>query len=162
MMKMTDDLYKKKIKPLFAQAKFCSVATVNSKGMPHVSPIGSVVIVDKTRGYYFEKFTKNIPLNATTCEHACIMPVNSGSWFWLKSLIKGKFSKPPAIRLLVKLGNLREATETEGKVFKRKVNVFKKTKGYQLLWRDMSHIREFEIIEFKPVFIGKMTKSQFL
>ena len=161
-MKITDEIFNKKIKPLFAQAVFCSVATVNEKGQPHVSPIGSVVLLDKSKGIYFEKFTKSIPQNANNNQYATIMSVDDGKWFWLKSLIKGKFNKPPAIRLLVKLGELRKETDKEGQIFKRKVKLFKATKGYQMLWKDMSHIREFEILEYKPVFIGKMTRDQFI
>jgi len=161
-MKITDEIFKTKIKPLFAQAMFCSIATVNEKGFAHVSPIGSVVLLNKNKGIYFEKFTKSIPKNAITNQYATIMSVNDGKWFWLKSLMQGKFKKPPAIRLLVKLGELRKGTDQEGQIFKRKVNIFKRTKGYQLLWKDMSHIREFEIIKYKPVFISTMTSDQFL
>ncbi len=160
-MKMSDELFTKKIKPLFAQAMFCSIATVNEKGQPHVSPIGSVVLLNRNKGFYFEKFTKNIPNNIKTTQYATIMSVNDGKWFWLKSLFKGQFKKPPAIRVLVKLGELRKETEQEGQIFKRKVKLFKRTKGYQMLWKDMSHIREFEILEYKPVFIGQMTRNQF-
>ncbi len=161
-MKVDELMFKEKIKPVFSQAMFCSVATVNAEGMPHVSPIGSVVLNNSQSGWFFQKFTKNIPLNAEHCEYATIMAVNSSRWFWLKSLLKGAFKQPPAMRILVKLGQVRPATEKEGGKFKRRVNIFKRTKGYDMMWKDMSHIREFEIIEYKPVFIGKMTKNQFL
>ena len=160
-MKITNKIFNSKIKPLFAQAMYCSVATVNHKGQPHISPIGSIVLLNKNKGLYFEKFTKSIPNNADSNPYATIMCVNDRKWFWLKSLIAGKFKKPPAIRLLVKLGKLRKESDQEGNIFKRKVKLFKKTKGYQMLWKDMSHIREFEIIEYKPVYIGQMTRDQF-
>ena len=161
MMKMTDEIFKQKIKPLFAKAMYSSIATVNEQGLAHVSPIGSVMLVNKDRGVYFEKFTKNIPLNSKVNKYATIMCVNTSQWYWLKSLFKGQFVTPPAIRIVVKLGELRKETENEGKIFKRKVSLFKRTKGYQMLWKDMSHIREFEIIEYKPVYIGQMTREQF-
>ena len=160
-MKIYDKLFKEKVKPLFSQALYCSVATVNEQGIPHVTPIGSVVLKDKANGWFFQKFTKNIPENANNCEFATIMAVNAGRWFWLKSLLKGSFKEPPAMRILVKLGQVRPATTEEGEKFKRRVNLFKRTKGYDMMWKDMSHIREFEIIEYKPVFIGQMTKNQF-
>ena len=65
------------------------------------------------------------------------------------------------MRLLVKLGEFRPATDAEGQKFKRRVGLFKRTKGYQMMWQDMSDIREFEIIEYKPIFIGQMTSQQF-
>ena len=153
-MKITDEIYNKKIKPLFAQSVYCSVATVTEEGLPHVSPIGSIVLLNKNKGQFFEKFTKNIPKNTMQNSYATIMCVNDGKWFWLKSLIKGQFKNPPAIRLFVKMGALREATEKQGQIFKNKVKLFKKTKGYQMMWQDMSLIREFEIIsiEFKKIY----------
>lgn len=161
-MKITNEIYNKKIKPLFAQSVFCSVATVTEDGLPHVSPIGSIVLLNKDKGMFFEKFTKSISKNTNENSYATIMCVNDGKWFWLKSLITGKFNKPPAIRLVVKIGKLREGTDNEGQIFKNKIKLFKKTKGYQMMWQEMSQIREFKIIDYKPVFIGKMTRDQFL
>ncbi len=160
-MKINDLLFKQKIKPLFSQAVYCSIATVNEDGHPHITPIGSVVLNNKSQGWFFQKFTKGIPTNASHCKYATIMAVNDGAWFWLKSLIKGRFNKPPAMRLQVKLGPLRPATEAEMHKFQRRVKVFTLTKGHAMLWQDMSEVREFEILDYKPVFIGKMTQQQF-
>ena len=160
-MKMTNEIFKAKIKPMFARAMYSSIATVNENGNPHVSPIGSVFLIDKSKGYYLERFTKSIPHNLKGNNIATIMSVNDGKWFWLKSLIKGGFSQPPAIRLVVKLGQLRKQTNNESESFIKRVSIFKLTKGYELLWKDMSHVREFEIIDYKPVFLAKMTRKQF-
>jgi hypothetical protein len=160
-MKINDDVFNKKIKPLFANAVFTSVATVNAENQPHVSPIGSVYMLNKNKGFYFEKFTKNIGKNATQNSLATLMSVNVGRWYWLKSLLTGQFKTPPAIRILVKLGELRDGTESEMKLFQRRVSLFKKTKGYDKLWKEMSMVREFTVIEYKPVYIGPMTKEQF-
>lgn len=160
-MKMTNEIFNAKIKPMFAKAMYSSIATVNESGNPHVSPIGSVFLIDKNKGYYLEKFTKSIPENLKGNNIATIMSVNDGKWFWLKSLIKGSFNQPPAIRLVVKLGQLRKQNNNEAQSFKKRVNIFKFTKGYELLWKDMSHVREFDIIDYKPVFISKMTRIQF-
>jgi hypothetical protein len=158
---MTEEIYKSKIKPLFAKAMFTSVATVTEDGIPHVSPIGSVFLINKDKGFYLEKFTKNIPKNSKNMPYATLMSVNVSKWFWMKSLLKGQFKTPPAIRMVVKIGELREKSEQEASAFKKRVSLFKMTKGYALMWKDMSLIREFEIVDYKPVFIGKMTKSQF-
>ena len=160
-MQVDVPLFKNKIKPLFTQALYCSVATVRADGMPHVSPIGSVVLTDHQRGWFFQKFTKNIPKNAVQCEYATIMAVNAGRWFWLKSLFKGGFKSPPAMRLQVKLGALRSGDDTEIEKFQRRVSLFKRTRGYDLMWKDMSQVREFEIIGYEPVYIGAMTAKQF-
>ncbi len=160
-MKITDQIFTDTVKPLFSGAVYCSVATINEQGQPHVTPIGSVVLNNKNQGWFFQKFTKNIPKNIDHCPYATIMAVNDGKWFWLKSLFKGQFTSPPAMRLLVKLGELRPATATEADKFKRRVSLFKHTKGYAMMWQDMAQIREFDIIEYKPIHIGKMTSQQF-
>ncbi len=160
-MQIDDRLFKDKIKPLFSQALFCSVATVNAEGQPHVSPIGSVVLKDKSTGWFFQKFTKGIPANADHCDYASIMAVNAGRWYWLRALLRGQFNAPPAMRLVVKLGQLRAATDAEALKFKRRVSVFRHTKGHAMMRRDMAKIREFEIVDYKPVYIGQMTGQQF-
>lgn len=160
-MNMTNEIFYNKVRPLFSRSVFCSIATTSADGLPHVTPIGSVVLNDKSSGWFFQKFTQSIPKNSETCEYATIMAVNDGNWFWLKSVLMGTFKKPPAMRLLVKLGELRPANEKEANKFQRRVGIFRKTKGYRMMWQDMSDIREFEIIEYKPVNIGAMTKEQF-
>lgn len=160
-MKINEQLFKQKIKPLFSQAMFCSVATVDPDGIPHVSPIGSVVLEDKNQGWFFQKFTKNIPINTIGSEYATIMAVNDNKWFWLKSILKGRFKQPPAMRILVRLGQLKPASEQQSKKFRRRVGLFKRTKGYRMMWQEMSDVREFEIIEYRPVYIGAMTAAQF-
>ena len=161
-MKITDEVFNKKIKPLIAQSTYCSIATVSKEGVPHVTPIGSVIIKTKDSGIFYEKFTKKIPENSKHNQLATIMFVNDGNWFWFKSLFKGGFKTPPAIRMVIKFGELRQERAGEGNIFKRKVKMFSFTKGHKILWSDMSHVREFEIIDFKPVFIGKMTREQFI
>ena len=160
-MKITETIFRNKIKPIFAKAVFASIATVNEEGHAHVSPIGSVVVLSKDNGIYFEKFTKSIPKNIKKDDIATIMVVNTGRWFWLKSLIKGQFESPPAIRLVVKMGQLKEADVNEMTIFKRKVALFKKTTGYKQLWQDMSMVREFSIVDYKPIYLGHMTRKQF-
>ncbi len=139
-MKITDEVFENKIKPLIAQSTYCSIATVTKDGNPHVTPIGSVIMKTKEKGVFFEKFTKSIPVNIMKNNLATLMFVNDGRWFWLKSLFKGSFESPPAIRVLVKFGDLREEKDGEGKVFKRKVKIFSFTKGHKRLWSDMSHV----------------------
>ena len=44
-------------------------------------------------GYYFEKFPSNLPIHAKANKKICVLAVNSNTWFWIKSLFKGKFNK---------------------------------------------------------------------
>ncbi|WP_432736857.1 pyridoxamine 5'-phosphate oxidase family protein [Maridesulfovibrio sp. FT414] len=53
----------KEVEKLFSEVKHVSVATVDSDGMPRVSPIGSVTFTGENRGYYFEKFPEKMRAN---------------------------------------------------------------------------------------------------
>ncbi|WP_152088161.1 pyridoxamine 5'-phosphate oxidase family protein [Pseudoalteromonas sp. A25] len=139
-----------------------SVASVDGHGLPHVTPIGSLILGQLAGGqghaYYFEKFTKDLPSNLQYCNTVSILAVNSSKWFWLKSLVKGQFYCPPAVRLIAEVGPLRKATEVERMRWQNRVKWLSFSKGHKLLWRSMSHVRDLTIIDIKPVNIGKMTQ----
>jgi hypothetical protein len=147
----------KTIKSLIKNAFYCSISTITSDGNPHISPIGSVYLENEHGGYFIELFTKSMADKSGA--KACIMAVNTSPLFWIKSLIKGKFISPPAIRLLVTLGDQRKITNIEMERFQKKVKMFKWTKGHKLMWSKASYVRPFKVEKVIPVSIGKMTKS---
>lgn len=136
-----------------------SIATVSENGEPHVSPIGSLILGRPGEGFYFEKFPSNLPRNLSNNNQVCVLAVNSGKWFWLKSLVAGKFSVPPAIRLYGEVGELREATEAELLLWQKRVKSVSFTKGHKLIWRDMSKVRDIRFTRVEPVKIGQMTRG---
>lgn len=144
------------IKNLFKKSLFCSISTITSDGLPHCSPIGSVVLRDNTGGYFIEMFTKSFKNQEGN--KAVIMVVNSSLIFWLKSLVQGRFDSPPATRLLVTLHARREIKEDESALFKRRVNIFKRLKGHKLMWSSANFVRPYTIDKIIPVSLGKMTK----
>ena len=107
----------KEIKELFRQSFKSSfhyaIATVNGDGEPHVTPIGSLILGEPGRGLYFEEFPTQLPRNLQNNKRVCVLAVNSSRWFWIKSLVGGKFAGPPAVRLYGTVGEVREATEKE-------------------------------------------------
>ena len=136
-----------------------SIASVNESGEPHVTPIGSLILGSPAQGIYFEKFTKNLPQNYTNNKNICILAVNSSKWFWLKSLMVGRFKNPPAVRLHGIVGDLREATEKEVALWNKRVKIFSFSKGHALIWRDMSMVRDIEFTKIEPVHFGGMTRN---
>ncbi|MCG7550732.1 hypothetical protein [Pseudoalteromonas sp. Of7M-16] len=138
-----------------------AIASVTDDGEPHITPIGSLILAEPGKGYYFEKFTKQLPSNGRTQPKICVLAVNGGMWFWLKSLIKGEFGSRPAVRLYGTLGVLRDATDSEKARFQRRVKSTRFTRGYKLLWKDMSKVREIEFDRVEQVKIGAMTKRFF-
>lgn len=146
-------------KASFKSSFHCAIASVNHNGEPHVTPIGSLILGEPGRGVYFEKFPVNLKNNLKTNRHICVLAVNSSKWYWLKSLFLGQFTAPPAVRLRGIVGEVRDATETELKIWRSRVRSVRSTKGYTLMWEGMSKVREIEFTEMEPVFIGKMTRD---
>jgi hypothetical protein len=136
-----------------------SIATVTGKGEPHVTPIGSLILGKPGQGCYFEKFPQHLPQNLETNRQVCILAVNSSRCFWLLSLLAGKFSRPPAVRLHGVAGDLRKATDQEIELWQRRVRRVRFTRGHAMMWRTMNVVRDVELTRIEPVAIGEMTEG---
>ena len=151
------------IKKLFNQATNSSghhaLASVDEDGNPHITPIGSLVLGKAGKGIYFERFTANMPKNFEANKHVCVLAVNGSKWFWLKAILLGRFSSPPAVRLFGEVGEKRQATKAELELWNKRVGGLSFTKGYKEMWAGMSMVRDITFSEAKPVMIGKMTKD---
>lgn len=130
------------------------ISTVDEKGLPQITPIGTVFLNDTMSGFYFEMYTKTLPQCAKTTKKISILGVNTGNFYWFKCLFKGKFYGPPAIKLYGELGRKRKATKNEMDRLNRRLGLGMKTKGYDVLWKDMTFIREFYIDSYKMVEFG--------
>jgi len=151
------------IKQLFKQSFKSSfhyaIATVNEDGQPHLTPIGSLILGKPGRGVYFEEFPKQLPRNLHTNRQVCVLAVNSSRWFWIRSLIGGKFSSPPAVRLYGTVGAVREATKKEIRLWQHRVKRVRLTKGHAIMWARMRTVRDIEFSRVEPVHIGGMTSG---
>jgi len=136
-----------------------AVATVNRNGEPHITPIGSLMLGEPGRGMYFEEFPTNLTRNLQVNKHICVLAVNSSKWFWLKSLLLGRFPTPPAVRLRGTVGETRDATDAESDRWRRRVRYVRSSKGHALMWARMSRVRDIEFTEVEPVHIGEMTRD---
>ncbi len=134
-------------------------ATVDKNGNPHITPIGSLILKDNCNGFFFDRFPVNMKENFKTSDRVSVLTVNTGFFFWLKSIRKGKFESPPGIRLYGKVGELRNATEAEKEMWQKKVHFTRRTKGYKILWKDMDYVRDISFDDFKLVTAGAMTKG---
>jgi len=136
-----------------------AIATVSENGEPHVTPIGSLILGKPGKGFYFEKFTRNLPQNIGRNGRVCVLAVNSSRWFWARSLFRGGFGMPPAVRLHGVAKELRPATEREAALWQKRVSVARFTKGHEFMWREMSMVREIDFYRIEPIHIGRMTKG---
>jgi hypothetical protein len=138
---------------------FCAMATVNPDGSPHVTPIGSLFLHTPGQAYYFEKFPKTMRRNLDRNSRVCVLAVHGGFWSTLASLFRGRFTTAPGVRLLGRAGEQRPATEEEERRWRERIKVFRRLKGYDLLWGEMAHVRDIRFDSFEPVSLGLMTKG---
>ncbi len=138
---------------------FVSIASMNSNNEPTVTPIGSLFLNNDGTGFYFEKFASKLGKNAAFNKKICVLSVNNGKWFWLKSLFKGRFDSFPGIKLYGELGEKREATEKEKRAMQRRVRGAKGLKGHDYLWKEMSQIREITFTEAEAINLARMTRN---
>jgi len=136
-----------------------SLATVTPEGLPHVTPVGSLLLRAPGHAVYFEEFTQRMPANFASNQHVCVLAVNSGLAFWLVSLIRGGFRTPPAIRLHGTVGAARLATEDEMRQWHRRVGRFRRTRGYRMLWANMRTVRDVHFTHADAIQVGAMTRS---
>jgi len=133
-----------------------SLATTPAQGWPGLAPVGSLVLLDGMRGYYLEKFTGSVERAGGEGSPLTVMGADTGRWFWLKSLYRGRFGRPPGVRLYGVAGARRPATAEEKDRFLKLVRPLRRLKGYDMLWADMAQCREIEFVGAEYVRLGKM------
>ena len=101
---------------------------------------------------------ENEKLDAKHNKNICVLAVNSNLWFWIRSLLKSKFKKDPAVKLYGVLGERRKASEIELSRLKKRTKLFKISKqGYNELWGDMKYVREITFTRVEKMKLGNMT-----
>ena len=149
------------LKPLagrvFGSSLHFSIATTNNDGTPHVTPIGSLILTDPGDAYFFEVFTQQLSRNLDRGSPIAVLGVISSSRLWLRALIAGQFSYPPAFRLLGTAGERRSSTQEEQARWRRKIRLLKWTRGYDLLWGNLDVVRELHFDRLQPVQLGQMS-----
>lgn len=149
----TKDLFRRG----FRSSMHCAIATVGDDGGPHVTPIGSVILTDPGQGIFFDIFTSQLASNLDNDPRVCVLAVNSGRTFWLKSMVKGRFERPPALRLVGTVGPRRRATTEEQHRWLRRTRLTRWLPGYALLWSNLDHVRDLTFHTTVPVDMGPMT-----
>jgi hypothetical protein len=147
------------IRALFRDTLDITIASISEDGSPHITPIGSVFLRKDCTGYYIERFPSRLPRNIERDKRICVFAIRNDLGTWLPAMLRGRFAKPVAVRLHGRAGVKRELTPEERDLFLRKVRIFKWTRGYRLLWGDLTHARELVFDGFEPVRAGAMTRG---
>ncbi len=134
-----------------------AVATVNKDGSPHLTPIGALFLRENKTGFFFDVFSIKMSNNLEHDPRVCILAVNSGLFFWQKSILIGRCVTPPSVRLMGTVGKKRKATKAEVAKWQNHVKFARGTRGYDLLWKNMQFVRDICFDSFEPVYMGEMT-----
>lgn len=145
------------IRRIFARSLYAAIATVDADGHPHVTPIGSLILDrEPGRGFWFERFTVELPRHLDRDERFCALAVDTRIRFWARALFAGRFPIAPGVRLAGVAGSRRPASERESELFRRRVRRARWTRGYRMLWEGMASGREVTFDRVLPLRIGAM------
>lgn len=142
-----------KVKAFVRGKLFCTAAIAEEEGV-RLFPIGSLRVANDGSGSYFEIFAKP----AREGDSITFLAVDSNPLFWLVSLLQGRFSHPPALRLRGRLGVRRDPTLWEVERWHKVVGLLLKTRGGAALWSKPGKVREVQFTSAEPVRLGKMTQ----
>jgi hypothetical protein len=141
----------------FATSLHYAIATVNEDGTPHVTPVGSLILRENGTGFFFEGYLGATARNFRHDPRVCVLAVHSSRWLFLKSLLLGRFVSMPAVRLTGVVGEKREATLEEMRLFRRRIGRYRFLKGYDMLWGGLKDVRDVTFDNARPVRAGAMT-----
>jgi len=152
----------------FLSSHYFSVATITDDGTPHLTPIGSLILVENKRGIMFEKYSVQMGNNIKINNNICIMGINASLITILKAIIIKRLKDPPGVRLWGTAGERRKATKEEIEYLHRRIQsvlpilgkIIRYLNGYKILWGDMKYVRDIEFNKYEYVKFGKMTNQQ--
>ncbi len=132
------------------------VGSVSEDGQPNLTPIGSMFLGEDKNAFFCNRFPQNLNRNIQTNSRVCVIAMNSSKWFWLKSLFKGRFPTCPGIKLYGRVKEKRGILPKEKATWERMVKPFRFFKGYDLLWKDMTHVSDIVFDAYEYLNTGKM------
>lgn len=139
---------------------FCIFATINDDGSPRMAPYSSLILGENSKGFYFDHFSQHMTKNMDRDGKICVLLLNNSKWFWIKTVLFGRFDHAPGIRLMGTVGKRRDATREEIEAFKKPLRKLKPFKGYNPLWGVMEQGRDIFFESFETVKCGPMKYMQ--
>ncbi len=133
------------------------IASVDQGGVPNMTPIGSLFLIENSQAFFCNRFPQNLNENLKTNDQICVIVMNGSKWFWMKSLFKGKFTTCPGIKLYGRISRRREISQVEKLKWENLVKPFRFLKGHALLWKDMAYASDIKFNSFEYLKAGEMT-----
>ena len=139
---------------------YCTFSTVNKDGSPRVAPYTSLILGEDKQGFYFDELSRRTSSNLDRDQRICVLIVKNSRWFWIKTVLLGRYDHPPGVRLMGNVGKKRQATEHEINAFKSPLKSLKLFKGYEPVWGFMNKGREIYFDAFEPVKCRTLTEIE--
>jgi hypothetical protein len=137
----------------------CTITSTNADGSAHATPIGSVILTEPGRGYYFDIFNRQLSRNLDRDPRATILAVDSSKYLWSRSLLRGRFLRPPGVRLTTTISPCRRATPEEVARWHHFVGPLLHTRGGRLLWGfTCANVRDITVNDVVAINLGPMTR----
>ena len=138
-----------------------SIASIGPQGMPWVTPVGSVLLHEPGHASYFELFAHGLGRRLEAEPRMSMLAVDSGRLRWMKALLRGRFERPPAVRLRgVAETATRPATDIEIARMLKRVRGVRHLKGGKVLWGKMDvPVRHLRIERIEHIRLGSLTKG---
>lgn len=142
------------IRKIVAQAQnssmHCAIATVDQKGMPSITPIGTLFLKEQLgQAFFFNTYSQQIEKNSLNNPKICIQAVNSSRLYWIKSMLQGHFKHIPGVRMYAEISTLRKATQEELDLVEHRIRSLKWTKGGQMIWSNFQYVHDINIQQFR-------------
>jgi hypothetical protein len=139
---------------------YCAFSTVDADGSPRVAPYTSLILGDNPQGFYFDELSSKTTANLERDQRICVLIVKRDKWFWIKSVMTGKYNHPPGIRLIGRAGEKRKATDKEINAYRAPLKRLKMFKGYQPMWGIMKNGRDIFFDDFETVKCGPIPEIE--
>ncbi len=135
-----------------------AIASVDSRGQPHVTPIGSLMLRrEPGRAVYFDVLNARLAHNVDGDPRVTILIVDSSRRTWARGFLRGHFQEPPGVQLQATVGPRRTAAPKEKERFRAAVGPLVRTRGGGLLWADLEHARDVDVQAVRWVRLGRLT-----
>ncbi len=140
----------------FASSFHFAVGSLGEDGSPNLTPIGSLVLGDVGRGFYFDGYAAGLGRRVERDSRVCVMAVDASRWRMIQALWRGEARRPYGVRLHGTVGERRPATAAELERFQRRVRPLRFLRGHALLWGHLRTVRDVRFHAFEPVRIASL------
>ena len=136
------------------------LGSVDEKGVPHLTPVGSLMLGAPGEALFFPIFTSGLRRRLAADPKVGILSVDGRASTWISALASGRFRQPIGVRMhAVAKGAPRPVTKEELLRWHRRVGWLRWFPAYPKLWGKIEEVQELKIYRVEPIRLGALTKG---